>query len=363
MDILDLFRKRGEQLFWHRLDDGRVTGRPSGEPIEDDKAYFNVRLAEMFLGTTRELWRKRSPLVHGFVRVGEDREQHTVAGPGQLQELSDRNLDRVIVLNYLLAGPIPHRGEQLNVLAGLYSVAREDTAAALISTVGTLAGLVGGPTATGAADIAAVVKTGVDSILGLGETKLKLGVNDTFSVSNPLRSGFLVGIAAPTATVDVGKLWIQDGQLKEGNSAALADPYRKHDYFVVYVERQERRPDWPGVPGLAKYEQQFKAILSSGKKKEELYQALATAWPEFHEALVNSPHLTRHDADEIADDVQADLKIRVEKISTDNPFERHSFGGGPPRRRDPRDVDFAAVPEREPDDPPGGAAPFAVASS
>jgi hypothetical protein len=313
----------------------------------------------VYRGTTRLLWRKRSPLLHGFVRVGEGEEQHTVAGPGQLQELSERNVDRVIVLNYRLAGPIPYRGEELTVLAGLYSVPREDTAAALISTVGTLAGLVGGPTAVAATDVAKIVKTGVDSILGLAATELKLGVNDTFSTGNPSSSGFLVGIAAPASSVSVNKLWIEDGHLLEGNSRALADPYQACDYFVVNIERLLRRPDWPGLPGLGQYEGRFKTVLSSGKDKTALYAELAPIWPEFREALVNSPHLTRHDAAEIAEDVQADLKKRIEKIASNNPFEPRSFDGGPTQQLDPRDVDFAAVPERSPQRQPAGEQPFA----
>lgn len=360
MDILAVFRSRAQLLFWHRLDDDRVKGRPTGEPIVSEEAYATVRLAQMYLGTSRILWRKRSALLHGFVRVGDGAEQHTVAGPGQLQELSERNLDRVVVLNHRLAGPIPYRGEEITVLAGLYSVPREDTAAALVTTVGTLAGLVGGPSLVAAGEIAKVVKTGVDSILGLAETELRLGVNDTFSAANPLRSGFHVGIAAPAARVEARRLGLRDGHLVFGNALPLADPYQANDYFVVHVERLQRRPDWPGLPGLGQYEERFKTILSSGKDKTALYAELAALWPEFREALVNSPHLTRYDAGEIAEDAQADLKERIEKIVTGNPFEPRAFDGGRTQRLDPRAMDFAAVPERDAQQPAAGEHPFGV---
>jgi hypothetical protein len=322
MDVLDIFRTQGQHLFWERMDDARVVGRPTGEEFKPDEAYAVVRLAEMFLGTSRVLWRKRSPLVHAFVTSGAGKEQHTVAGPGQLQDLGERNLDRVILLNFRVAGPTPYRGDELQLLTGLYSVPREDTAAALINTVGALAGLVS-PEAAGAADIAKVVKAGVDSILGLGETQ---------------------------AQVDTGALWIRDGRLLQGNSLALADPYRDHDYLIVQIERLERLPDWPSVPGLRVYEKAFKDILSSGKTKEAMYADLAPRWPQFTEALVNSPYLTRHDADEIAKDVEVDLKKRIEAGATNNPFETRGWGTDTTQQLDPREVDFGAVPERSAQD-------------
>lgn len=123
-------------------------------------------------------------------KSGTGEEQHTAAGPGQLQDLGERNLEGVLVLNYRLAGPIPYRGEDLSLLASVYAVPREDGAAALVGTIGALAGFVGAGAAPGI-EIANVVKSGVDSILGLGDTQLRLGVNDTFSAGNPLQSGFV----------------------------------------------------------------------------------------------------------------------------------------------------------------------------
>ena len=57
-DVRDLFRAQGAHLLWRRLDDAQVTGISTGQPIEPDKAYFVVRLTEMYLGRSRTLWRK-----------------------------------------------------------------------------------------------------------------------------------------------------------------------------------------------------------------------------------------------------------------------------------------------------------------
>jgi hypothetical protein len=349
MDVADIFRTKGRQLFWQRLDDQHVHEQPTGEAIESNAAYVTLRLAEMYLGKTRVLWRKRSPLLHTYVKSGTAQELHAVAGPGELQDLGERNLDRVLVLNYRLAGPLPYRGDELSLLSGLYAVPREDSAAALVGTVGALAGLVGAGGQAGV-DVAKVVKMGVESILGLGQTELRLGVNDTFSAGNPLRSGFLVGIGAPSDQVDAGRLWLDGGRLKMGSAVGLAKPYQEHDYFVIQVERLERRPDWSGLPGLERHAGTFTGILAGGQDEAGKRAALRAAWPAFREALVTSPYLTTHDAEEIAKDVAADLKGRLAAIVDENPFEIRAIGGLPVARVEPRDVDFALVGDRDPVD-------------
>ena len=345
MDPRDIFRKESEHLSWRRLDDNRVTVRASGEPIEADQAYVQVRLAEMYVGRSRTLWRKFSPLVHAFVDQGGEQELHAVAGPGQLQELGEHNLERVIVLNVRLAGPIPYDGGEIRVITGLYSVPREDAAAALVNTVGALAG-VAGPQVAAAAQIASLVKTGVDSILMLGTTKLRLGVNDTFGGGNPLRSGFHVGVGAPEKDVPFQSLWIRDGRLVNGQTVALAQPYAGNDYLVVHLERLLRRPDWPGLPGMAEFENQFKEIVAGDKPTAEKVEALAKIWPRFRETLVNSPHLTRFDAGQIANDVSKDLQERLKAIDSENPFiETRGWGTEEVERRPATELDFADVAE------------------
>src|SRR5207245_1819039 len=105
--------------------------------------------------------------------------EHSIAGPGQLRELGEANLERIVNLSYRIAGPTPFRGDEVKMLCGLYSVPGQDAAKALIDTVGALAGL-GGIALGQAPQIAAVVKQGVESVLGLNEATLQLGISDTF---------------------------------------------------------------------------------------------------------------------------------------------------------------------------------------
>jgi hypothetical protein len=346
LDLASLFRTEGVHLFWMRMADDRVAGGSSGQPLEADRSYVVLRLAEMYLGSSRTLWRKFSPLVHAFTSYGSDkREEHGIAGPGQLQELGDANLDRVIALNTRLAGPTPYRGGDVTVLMGLYSVPREDSAAALVATVGALAGIVGGG-AVGAAQLAQVIKSGVDGILGLDGTRLRLGVRDSFAIDNPLRTGFHVAIGAPENEIPRDRLWLRDTRLVEGPSPVAGRGYVGQDYFVLRLDGPDRRSDWPGLSALGDFEGRFSAVLSNTTLDDATRRAeLGRIWPEFTEALRMSDQLTRYDAGQIANDVKTDLQARLRAISGGNPFETRSWGTDEVRARPAGMVDFADVPQ------------------
>src|ERR1044071_4298275 len=98
MDILDIFRDRGQSLFWRRIDDDQIDTENTGESIGVEEDYFVVRLTRMYLSNTRKLWRKFYPVVHGFTSYAGV-EEHAVVGPGQLADVADVDLDRVLVLN------------------------------------------------------------------------------------------------------------------------------------------------------------------------------------------------------------------------------------------------------------------------
>src|SRR5437764_11104988 len=161
MNIFTLFDAKAKQLFWRALDPSHIVGLPPPQLFVKDQSYFVIRLMEMYLASSRKLWRQMYPLLHGYTACGTF-QQHALAGPGQLHELGDTNLDRISNLNQILAGPVPYDGEEVSMLAGLYSVPGHDSAKALIETLGALA------TASGTSygevlPTANIVKNGIDS--------------------------------------------------------------------------------------------------------------------------------------------------------------------------------------------------------
>jgi hypothetical protein len=342
--VLEIFRAGGDHMFWARLADDHVIGGESGVPIEPDQAYFTIRLTEMFLGRNRTLWRKFYPVVHAFSTYA-DAQEHAVAGPGQLQTVTDAGLDRVVTLNFRLAGPTPFHGGDVSVVAGLYSVPGDDAAIALVETVSAIAGLAALP-ASQVGQIIQVVKTGVDGIFRLGTTRLRLGINDTFIASNPLRSGFHVGIGASTSEIDLGRLWLRDGHLIMGRDPIAGSSFNSYDYMVIQVERRERLPNWPALPGMSEQQQSFNSVLADGLlTADDKRDRLRRLWPGFREALQTSPHLTRNDAIRIENDVAHDLQARLDAQQKGNPFEAKAWGSESVVRQSPAAIDFAEVAE------------------
>lgn len=345
MSILDVFQRQAQQLFWRELPPDHVVGKPGepppGAPFGADEAYFTVRMREMYVTHARKLWRQYYPMLHGWVtHMGE--ETHAVAGPGQLQQLGDAGLDRAVILNYRLAGPIAYRGDEVTVLVGLYSIPGQDAAKALIDTVQTIAGL-GGIALGQAVPIANAVKQGVENILQLNTSRLELGVRDSLT-RPPLRPTHFVGIAAPVGDVPFDRLWLKEGRLMVGADPVQArTPYQDHDYMVIEIERVDTYDAWPGLPGMAAMQEKFSAIMADGGvSAEDKRKRLGTAWPEFTTLLQKTPQLIPADRKRIE---QAVLTQLQSQLSSQNPFETRSVSGAP-RSFEPRGAfDLLAVPD------------------
>ncbi len=341
MDLWSIFKAKSAKLFWQRLPDESVIGETKTGTIEKDQAYFVVRMREMYVRTARILWRKYYPLLHGYVTHQKVKE-HSIAGPGQLRELGEANLERIVNLNYRLAGPTPYRGDDVKILCGLYSVPGQDAAKALIDKVSSLAGL-GGIALGQAPQIAGVVKQGIESVLGLNESTLQLGISDTFFLpNNPLRSGVYVGIAAESQVVKPEWLWLKNGRLVVGNDPVQASPYNVYDYMVLAVERRDHRDDWPSLPGIAEFQEKFASIMGSNIPVADKRKKLGEVWLPFTQALETSVHLTTPDRGVIAGDVQQDLTRRLAAQESGNPFESKS-ARGETRRLSPTEFDFVDV--------------------
>jgi hypothetical protein len=274
----------------------------------------------MYLRYSRKLWRKYHPVLHAYTKHLQGEEQ-AVAGPGHLPELGTANLDRVINLNHRLAGPVPYRGDEVSLLVGLYSVPGQDAVRALVKTLGDLAAL-GGVALGQVPQVVGVVKAGVESVLGLDEARLQLAVHDTFFADNPLRGGIYRGVGAPAAQVQgvLGQLWLRDGRLVKGADPRTGTPYEDHDYLVLGVERQERRDDWAGLPGITEHEAAFARVLAdtnlSAKDRKTKVREL---WGPFRQALATSPYLTEPDKENLAGDVANDPRRRLQ-LAEENPL-------------------------------------------
>ena len=112
MSFVDIFTAKSQQLYWAPLPESNVVDGAKPSPIEKNQAYFVLRMKEMYVAYSRKLWRKLYPMLHSFVEHGKTQE-NAIAGPGQLRELGDSNLERIVNLNY------PEQARRLHIYGKL----------------------------------------------------------------------------------------------------------------------------------------------------------------------------------------------------------------------------------------------------
>lgn len=322
MDICKLFESKAKQLFWRTVDPAHATGGLTYLAIEPEKAYFTIRLCEMYLAAARKLWHQIYPTVHAFTKIGPV-EIHTIAGPAQLHDLGDSNLDLLANLNISLAGPLPYNGEEVSLLVGLYAIPGHDSAKVLIDIMASFTSL--DPSAIGRASALAVpIKNGIEGILGLDQATLHLGVRDSFNpASHPLQSGYFIGVAASDQTIDMTQLWVVNGRLRKGKDPASATPYTDHDYLLLAIEHVDSREEWSTLPELQDLQKKFSTIISDVQfSAPEKRSRLAALWPAFVQALADSPNLTEPDCDRISALVSTGLIRSLTLQEERNPFLR-----------------------------------------
>jgi hypothetical protein len=259
------------------------------------------------------------------------------------------------VLKQKLAGPtVWRRGGDLALAAGLFAVPKDQAAAALLDTLGQLAGL-GIPGLTQGAEIAHIVKSGVEGLIGLNGTRPVLGVKDALLDPEVARAGteaapcVLSGIAAPAAEVNFEKLWVRDAQLWRGNSPDALQPYEEHDHLLLSIERGPPRQDWRGLPALTPHEATFDAVLRAADLvKEDAEARLNQAFAPFDADLSAEAELTDPDKERIRGEVIAELKTRLAR-KYGGPFGEKRSAGGIPRIVEPEGFSFLDVGDAGPE--------------
>lgn len=350
--IEDLRRERNTQMAWGRIAPDHVLGAPRPAPFKVNDDYVIVRLGSMFIAQNRVLWLKLSPLLHAAVSMKgskAQRDETPVIGPAQFGDLAAAPADRSVVLNQRLAGPAVWRGGDLNIAAGLFAVPKDQAAAALLSTLSQLSGLGGIPGLKEALQIANIVKSGVEGLIGLAGTRPVLGVKDALSDTSGAGPCVLAGLAAPAAAVDFSTLWVRDGRLYAGAGVGQLSPLQTFDHVLIAVERGQPRQDWRGLPSLTPHEGRFaEALRASGADAAEIGKRLNQAFRAFDADLGTEEDLTDSDKSRIRAEVAADLKARLARIADPlglgaQAIETRSIGGVAARRERDAVFDFLDV--------------------
>lgn len=335
-ELLDrLWRARNELMTWGRIPSDHVMGGGAPEVFARNDDYIVVRLRSMFIKNGRLLWLKQSPLAHAMIELDggiKPTSLTAVVGPAQFGDLATAPANRSVIINQRLAGPIVWRGGDLRLAVGLFSVSKDQAAIALLDTLGQLAALGTSGLKLGT-EIAGILKSGVEGVLGLKGTTPLLGVKDALP---PAGSAFepcvLVAIATPRTEIEFDRLWLAEGSiLKIGNDPGSLGVFTESDYLVVGIERGSPREDWRGMPAFLPHEEAFDAAIRDKTLDRPALEArLNEAFIAFDDSLSTASELTDTDKDRVRGEVMQGLRERADRRFGQHPFpqqeRRSAFG-------------------------------------
>jgi hypothetical protein len=324
----NLLSKKNQQLSWDWVPDENVGDGTLIESFAAHESYLIVRLAEMFLKDKRILWRTFYPVVHSFLHHG-GHEFSEIAGPGQLKDLGSANLDRLVGLAYPLTEPVVYDGSDVDLLIGLYAVPAQDAAKVLLNSLGQLSVLTGLSIEV-AAQVATVVKLGIEGLLQIDGNSLQLGARDTLRPIGPkaggkvAKPGYLVAVNTPAGNIEYDKLWVKDGRLCKGDHRDSAKPFSEWDYMLVEIERRETRADWRTLPEVQKHEKGFDEAIRSGQPIAEIKTQIVQLWTPFSLDVGKSVNLTIPDKRRVMKSVGEEIKVALELLGNNAPWETRS---------------------------------------
>lgn len=287
------------------------SGPATATPLVTDQCYVAVRAVSLRLPNTRQkVFERVYGIVHAFAslpsRRGTETQFAAATMPGKLAGVDPKNLQNVITIDKLLAGPTPWSGGDLNLQIGLFSVVSENLAGAFLETMTKLTETVGVSFATAAKPYVDTLKFGIEQLTrAAGSVKLEIGLDQSFK---PPAAGLYAIVATP-----VGKLSGKSLSLDPADKKLLVNGahYTDKPYLVYSIESSPQRSDWGKIPDL---QRSYTTIVQSieANKRDEAAEAFAT----FTRLAAISPDLIAADADALIEKVKNEMQRAFGKAAT-----------------------------------------------
>lgn len=232
-------------------------------PIHAGEAYCRIWLVEMRLAKDMEWFKHRYPVVHTAVRFNHGGKPITIpyiAAPGNLQQLAKDNLDKVIQCNYPLTPLFPYNDGLVELQAGLFSIEAKDSIEKFLNTMGRFSKLLPVPDFSSVLKLVEPVYQGIEDLLDIGERRLELSYQQTFTEdsgggSNFLRAGYFTAILAEENKINNDTLCVKNDSLYYGSPGAtkvfLKDgkPLEGYSYMLFRIEKRKQQ-DWESLKSI-----------------------------------------------------------------------------------------------------------------
>jgi hypothetical protein len=295
-------------------------------PISTGEAYCRIWLVEMRLAKDVEWFKHRYPVVHAAVRFNHGGKSVTIpylATPGQLQKSIANNLDKVIQCNYLLAPLFPFNDGLIELQAGLFSIATDDSINKFIKTMGRFSELLPVPELSSVLKLAEPIYRGIEDLLDIGQRRLELGYQQTFTEangggSNSLKAGYFAAILAEDNKINSDNLCVVNDSLCLGSPGPtkvfLRDhkPLEGYSYMLFRIEKKTAQ-DWESLTSIKELVDKAQEAVFDGK-----YDLVKTILlPYIKSIILRSNDVTKADRKQMVvkiEDFLRELGLQATKV-------------------------------------------------
>lgn len=270
--------------------------------ITKDEEYISITVLSSRIVNSRQWTGKFYGAIHARGSyLHEDRlnvEYQTVLSPKLMKELDPKHLERVIIVNQPVLGPVPYIGK-LSLELGLFSVKGAELAGPYIEVLTSLADTAGIGSFSKALPLVAPLRKGLDLLFGNhDQAELEIGIDQTWTKS--IETGIWLLLRVPKGTAGV------EGLKLDKNDYGIVTPsgsaYDEQPYVVFEIEASDRRDDWVEIAELKNAWDAIGAAAKAGQQDDA-----ETLFKQFILILQWSPDLVPKDKKRLEDKARSRL--------------------------------------------------------
>lgn len=289
--------KRGEDYVLEELTEANGVQEAPVALVRDDD-YVTISLRSSRIVNVQKWTGKFYGSAHARISY-----LHDSAGQVELQqvivpklgELDPLNVDRFVVVDKPIVGPVPYKG-RLSMELGLFSVKGGDLAGPYLDLLNSLANVSGVSFLAAAKPFVEPLQKGADLLFGnSSQATLEVGLDKTW---DEMRTGTWVVIRAPKAQVVVSDLRVDpaDGKITDRRGK----PYKDYPYMVFNIAACRQRDDWMLIPELKAAWESIRTAVQAGQLNDAEVRL-----KNFIQLARWSPDLVPEDAKRLADKARA----------------------------------------------------------
>ena len=311
-DLLNLVRTKSTTWTYVPIKPERTPTGLMNDPILPDQHYMSVTMRSCRIPDLRVLFTKFYGTVQSYAEVesgtGDIAVFQTLTTPSKLQDADPSNLDRTIVQDIPLLGPVPFSGGNFIIQIGLFAMKEADLIAPYLNLLGTIAQKAGISFMSQAVALAQPILDGIGQIVQQSAGGLQIGLYKGFVQPETPTQGYYAVIAAPVGSIDTSNLAIDNAE-----NLVYFDSRQQIDsaYLVFTIERFTARNDWKQIPDVKKA---FAALLAAEQSADR--NKITDAMISFKVVVASCQDLLVADRTTVINGVQAQVDQLLNQLPT-----------------------------------------------